>query len=303
MKVVASSVAIANRAGSTIRKIMQTGQLGVIDKAGVGENFDPQTEADRSAQNVIIGSLSNQYPGLCIIGEEEDCDNVADDQLVTEMDQDVLKHDCPKDYKELCLDDLVVWVDPLDGTREFTEGNITHVTVLIGISAKGKAVAGVIHQPFNTSNGRTLWGVVGLGMFGATVAPVPQDRRIITTSKSHGNQLVLDAIEALKPDSVIRTGGCGYKVLQVIEGTADAYVFATPGTKKWDSCAPEAVLRACGGSMTDVLNSDIDYKDIDPKRYMNWTGLLCTARDHGSYADKIPDSIKTHLRDIAAAKQ
>ena len=32
--------------------------------------FDPQTEADRAAQCVIIGSLKNQFPGLKVIGEE-----------------------------------------------------------------------------------------------------------------------------------------------------------------------------------------------------------------------------------------
>ena len=34
------------------------------------EEFDPQTEADRSAQRLIIGSLSKLYPDLVIIGEE-----------------------------------------------------------------------------------------------------------------------------------------------------------------------------------------------------------------------------------------
>ena len=34
------------------------------------EEFDPQTEADRSAQRVIIGSLSKLYPDIVIIGEE-----------------------------------------------------------------------------------------------------------------------------------------------------------------------------------------------------------------------------------------
>ena len=185
----------------------------------------------------------------------------------------------------------------------FFLGHITHVTVLIGISAKGKAIAGIIHQPFYSDNGRTLWGVVGLGMFGSSVAEVPPGRRIITTTKSHGTQLVNDTIEALKPDEVLRTGGCGYKVLQVIEGTADAYVFATPGTKKWDSCATEAVLRACGGTMTDILNKEIDYLDVSPKNFMNWTGILATMTNHTSFADNIPKSILTHLSDLAASKK
>jgi len=303
MKIMASSVVIANRAGVVIRDIMETGNLGIVNKAEHGDPIDPQTQADRSAQDMIIGSLSKQYPGLCVVGEEEcNGENVDEKLLVTDMDSDVLKHECPSEYQDLKMDDIVVWVDPLDGTKEFTEGHVTHVTILIGVSAKGKAIGGVIHQPFGFTNGRTLWGVPGLGMFGTTVASVAPGRRIITTTKSHSTQLVQDAIAALSPDQVIRTGGAGYKVLQVIEGEADAYVFATPGTKKWDSCAPEAVLRACGGTITDICNELVDYSDTNPKHHMNWTGLLATARDHSSFADKIPESIKTELRQVAASK-
>lgn len=61
-------------------------------------------------------------------------------------------------------------MDPLDGTGEFTEGLLDHVTVLIGIAFEGKAIAGVIHQPYynyqkkDAELGRTMWGLVGLGM-------------------------------------------------------------------------------------------------------------------------------------------
>lgn len=40
------------------------------------------------------------------------------------------------------------------------------MTVLIGIAYKGRAVAGVIHQPFFGDKGRTIWGIQGVGTFG-----------------------------------------------------------------------------------------------------------------------------------------
>lgn len=44
---------------------------------------------------------------------------------------------------------------------------LEHVTVLIGIAYKGEAIAGVIHQPYyNESQGRTIWGIKGVGIFG-----------------------------------------------------------------------------------------------------------------------------------------
>lgn len=44
------------------------------------------------------------------------------------------------------------------------------------------------------------------------------------------------------------------QIIQLVEGKASAYVFASPGCKKWDTCAPEALLHAVGG-MTNLLKS------------------------------------------------
>ncbi len=37
------------------------------------------------------------------------------------------------------------------------------------------------------------------------------------------------------------------QIIQLVEGKASAYVFASPGCKKWDTCATEAILHAVGG--------------------------------------------------------
>lgn len=173
------------------------------------------------------------------------------------------------------------------------------MTVLIGISALGKSVAGVIHQPFfeyqqnPKPSGRTVWSIVGLNAFGVEKSEIVPGRRIVTTTKSHSNKAVLEAVQAVEPDEIIRTGGAGYKVLQVIEGAADAYVFASPGCKKWDTCAPESVLRAFGGTLTDICGTDIAYDNLS--EYKNLTGVLATRAEHQSYVSKIPDSVKETL--------
>lgn len=46
------------------------------------------------------------------------------------------------------------------------------------------------------------------------------------------------------------------QVIQLVEGRASAYVFASPGCKKWDTCAPEAILTAVGG--TDPRSAIMD---------------------------------------------
>lgn len=80
-------------------------------------DFDPQTEADRSAQKCIIGSLSKQYSNLKIIGEEgaTDLENVPEEFIVANMDEEFLaQYKCPESFKGVSENELVVWVDPLD---------------------------------------------------------------------------------------------------------------------------------------------------------------------------------------------
>ena len=46
------------------------------------------------------------------------------------------------------MEDVCVFVDPVDGTREFVEGRLENCQCLIGISVNGRAVAGAIGLPF-----------------------------------------------------------------------------------------------------------------------------------------------------------
>lgn len=96
-----------------------------------------------------------------------------------------------------------------------------HVTVLIGLAVRGKSIGGVIHQPYynykssSDTIGRTIWGLVGLGVGGFTPQQPPSDKLILTTTRSHSDANVQNAIEALKADDVIRVGGAGHKVISL----------------------------------------------------------------------------------------
>ncbi|XP_039281442.1 3'(2'),5'-bisphosphate nucleotidase 1 isoform X2 [Nilaparvata lugens] len=300
IRMVASSIAAANKAGQIVRDVMKKGDLGIIDK---GKN-DLQTEGDRSAQRCIIASLSHQFPGVTIIGEEEDTSScpVPADWVVTTSDEEVLGIECPKEYQDATVKDIVVWVDPLDGTAEYTQGFLDHVTILIGIAVRNRAVGGVIHQPFYSSGtqsgtdsgtlGRTLWGIVGAGVGGFQPAYVEGDRRVITTTRSHLTPTVQAAVDAMKPDEVLKVGGAGHKVMLLLEGKANAYMYPTKGTKRWDTCAPEAVLHAMGGKLTDMYGNYYSY--AGDTNVANLDGVLATAKaqDHHFYLKVISDVVK-----------
>ena len=52
---------------------------------------------------------------------------------------------------EVPEDDMVIWIDPLDGTQGFTEGHLHHITSLIGVAINKRPRIGIIHKPFYNS--------------------------------------------------------------------------------------------------------------------------------------------------------
>ncbi|XP_069370829.1 3'(2'),5'-bisphosphate nucleotidase 1 isoform X1 [Paralichthys olivaceus] len=327
MRLVASAHSVAEKAGAIVRKVLHSGELGIVEKTGAN---DLQTLADRLAQQSICASLSRRFPKVTIIGEEDlPSEEVKEDVIENGQAEDILQKSCPAEYSGLKEEELVVWVDPLDGTKEYTEasrylrhqteaqtphgGSVTsqphstalwlldNVTVLIGIAYGGRAIAGVINQPFYNYQlgagavlGRTMWGMLGLGAFGFQLQEVPGDRRIVTTTRSHSNKLVTDCVDAMEPHEVVKVGGAGNKIIQLVEGKASAYVFASPGCKKWDTCAPEAILHAVGGKLTDMHGNAYRY-EADVK-HMNSAGVLATLRNHEYYVGRVPQSVRQALK-------
>lgn len=55
-----------------------------------------------------------------------------------------------------------VWIDPLDGTSDFVKGNLSAVTVLIGVAIDGLPKIGVVHNPFKENDAKS----VGVTVFG-----------------------------------------------------------------------------------------------------------------------------------------
>ncbi|XP_068433129.1 3'(2'),5'-bisphosphate nucleotidase 1 isoform X1 [Clinocottus analis] len=327
MRLVASAFTAAEKAGTIVRKVLHSGQLDIVEKTGAN---DLQTLADRLAQQSICASLSRCFPKITIIGEEELPDEeIKEDLIESGHSEEILQKTCPEEYSRLKEEELVVWVDPLDGTKEYTEASrclhhqteaqipnkwsdtsqpystalwlLDNVTVLIGIAYGGRAIAGVINQPFynyelgsGASLGRTMWGMPGLGAFGFQLQEVEGDRRIVTTTRSHSNKLVTDCVDAMEPHEVVRVGGAGNKIIQLVEGKASAYVFASPGCKKWDTCGPEAILHAVGGKLTDMHGNAYRY-DANVK-HMNSAGVLATLRNHEYYVSRVPQSVLTALK-------
>ena len=91
----------------------------------------------------------------------------------------------------------------------------------------------------------------------------------IVTSKNHRNEKLKDLIEKINFKKTIVMGSIGCKVASIIRGDSDIYIaLSLPGKsapKDWDFAAPEAILKAAGGSITNIDNEDLVYGSTDLK--------------------------------------
>ncbi len=147
-----------------------------------------------------------------------------------------------------------VWiVDPLDGTREFSELGREDWAVHVALWQAGALVAGAVALP---AQGVTL----------ATPDPVPPPAHSgpprIVVSRTRPPAVALQVRDQLN-GTLVEMGSAGAKVAAVIQGLADIYVHAG-GQYEWDSAAPVAVARAAGLHTSRIDGSLLEYNRADP---------------------------------------
>ncbi|KAG2771194.1 hypothetical protein PC129_g22231 [Phytophthora cactorum] len=261
--------------GRVIREVVQ--QHVALDMVNKQEGaYDPQTVADRRSQQRIIYALREAFPHLTIVGEEGELAPPAPEDVV-QCDIKALDDVTFDGDDALNLDDLVLWVDPLDGTKRFADKMYDEVSVLIGITYKMRPIAGVVHLPFHGKHGVTYWGGPGVGVFRSEheeteaqtthakfskQSPMFPQRPLVCTVSSTNCDLVNNALRLLAPSTVLTGGATGTMVLGVITGHSDAFFRFKAATRKWDICAVEPLIEALGGKLTDTQGNVYVYNHI-----------------------------------------
>jgi len=148
-----------------------------------------------------------------------------------------------------------VWiVDPLDGTREYSEGR-SDWAVHVALWQDGDLVAGAVALP--------ALDVVLTSDPPATVPGRPDGAPLrMAVSRSRPPALATQVAEALGAE-LVPMGSAGFKVSAVIRGEADLYVHGG-GQYEWDSAAPVAVARAAGLHTSRLDGSPLLYNRTDP---------------------------------------
>lgn len=222
---------------------------------------DPVTIADKRANTLICDALRQAFPGCPIVAEESE----------------------PTAFGDYRHAERVFFVDPVDGTREFVKRTGEFV-VMIGCVDNGRPSAGVIWSPIDA----VRWvGLVGTGAVkgdknGHYVPIAPRrledvrQRRVLVSraQRDDENQLLRSALGG---PSLIAMGSAGLKGAAVADGSADAYVAPRYAGKRWDACAPDAIVSAAGGIFSDSTGAPIDYRSADLRNHL---GLVATHRAH-----------------------
>ena len=238
------------REAATIVNTFYIGSSEVRYKPG----DEPVTEADRSANQHIVARIRARFP---------------DDGLLSEESKDDLER----------LHHQRVWiVDPLDGTKEFIARN-GEFSIMIGLAVAGRPVLGVVQQPVT---GLLYAGATGHGAFlyedgeriALTVSDLAEIRNMtMVSSRSHRQQLV-DRIRAQLNITRERvSGSVGLKVGLISRQLAHLYIHPSPGCKEWDLCAPQALLEAAGGRITDCWGNPLRYNKRDVRAH---NGIIAT---------------------------
>jgi len=300
---IGAAIHLSEIAAHEITEVKLTGVETTKVKGQTDEGVDePVTLADARSNSVFVNGLRQLFPGIDILSEETEPE-VKEIRISTVNDVE-LEHDPWLDLK-----DLLVTVDPLDATKEFTENLLHFVTTMVCVVHKGKPIAGIINEPFakdeaaiwgisldEESAGRSINTVDELGQVSvesfndlhglqASLEGAEAAFEKVMISRSHtgpGANVVSEFLPGKKPEFA---GGSGYKALSVIRGQADAYVHVTK-IKSWDVCAADALVHAAGGMFTNLKGERLVYVKDDP---MISGGLVATGDvpAHGWYLEKL----------------
>ncbi|HYN46316.1 MAG TPA: 3'(2'),5'-bisphosphate nucleotidase CysQ [Allosphingosinicella sp.] len=148
-----------------------------------------------------------------------------------------------------------VWIiDPLDGTREYSEGRpdwAVHVALAVdGVPKVGAVAVPVLGRLFRSDRVRMPTAV--------------RERPLMLVSRTRPPAEAAE-IATLLGAELADMGSAGAKAMAVVAGDADIYYHAG-GQHEWDNCAPAAVALAAGLHASRLDGSPLTYNCADTNK-------------------------------------
>jgi len=291
-QLLSAAIFAAEKGGEEVVAVRKKADLGETSKGKTLEGAnDPKTDGDMQSHLAMFYGIRKAFPDVMVISEEHgDVDVDLTKIQKANINNDEVDKLIGAGY-EVPIDEVSVWIDPLDATQEYTENLQEYVTTMVCVAVRGKPTLGVIHKPFTKV---TAWGWAGEDQVSTTVQDdfakgksnsKDIDKARIIVSRSHPGEVRKKLEENMGAGiNITNAGGAGFKTWEVIKGRQDVYVHMTL-IKKWDICAPSAILSALQGHLTTLDGKEIDYSSqSDPK---NPGGVIASLKHHAEFVAKL----------------
>lgn len=248
-----AAVRLARAAGAAILDLYE-GPINVEQKQ-YEDDIEPVTQADRTANELIVTGLKSEFPNDGILAEES------------------------IDTKRRLGKSRVWMVDPLDGTNGFIDGN-GDFAVQIGLTEAGQCVLGVVYQPltgvlYRAVQSEGTW--IERPNFEPERAYVSTQTELrsmrLAASRSHRSPRMNKVVSSFGFPEEVQRGSVGIKIGLLVERQCDVYIHLSSRTKQWDTCAPEVILTEAGGRVSDLFGYPLNYNVPDVQ---NRNGLVAS---------------------------
>jgi 3'(2'), 5'-bisphosphate nucleotidase len=209
----------------------QAGQLLLALRRDPPAGTDLGAAGDRASHLLLIDAIRRRHPTDAILSEE-----AADDVSR--------------------LSARRVWIiDPLDGTREFTEGDREDWAVHVALWQEGALIAGAVALPARD--------IVSSTAFPSRPPERAVDGPLRFLVSRTRPPAIASRIASAMGAQLVPMGSAGAKTIAVVLGEAHAYIHAG-GQYEWDSAAPAAVAAAAGLHVSRLDGSALRYNQRNP---------------------------------------
>ena len=247
------------------------------------DDSEPVTAADLAVNDLIIKSINKNY-------KEVDWNILSEENVKT------VSHNLDSNSKWM-------WVlDPLDGTKDFIQGTENYAMHL-ALNYDKKPYIGLVLIPEKgelwITDSKDTWCEKKDGSIRKASCKDQKtlQEMTIVTSKNHKNPTLNKLINKVRFSKVNVMGSIGCKIASIIRGECDIYIsLSLPGKsspKDWDFAAPEAILKAAGGKVTNLYNEELQYG----KSNFEQGGIIIASNNHlthGSLCLEIKEIIKKY---------
>ncbi|HXQ43268.1 MAG TPA: 3'(2'),5'-bisphosphate nucleotidase CysQ [Acidimicrobiales bacterium] len=227
---------IAERAGALLLEV-RAGAAGSDDRT-VG------TEGDRRAHELITTALREARPLDALLSEEG---VPSGEGAAGGRSGEGGPHGAAGPTRRVWI------VDPLDGTREFSEGR-ADFAVHVALVENGIPTAGAVALPAEH---------LVLATADPPALPPRRRRRLRLLVSRTRPPVEASAVAGRLDAELFPMGSAGAKAMAVVRGEGDIYIHAG-GQYEWDSAAPVAVAVAAGVHATRLDGSVLTYDHPDP---------------------------------------